>query len=153
MTGFSMFSRQRKAGGILDRPANERYAKHVKTILQVGDAATNVYSTLLGYPIEIVPQANPADLQPGDFLKVLIMADGAPAADQLVYASFAGYHSHDETGGHQEAVSSRTNDRGVAEIEITQAGRWYVRLIRMLPVNEEGVDYESNWATLTFQVN
>ena len=142
----------RQDSGILDRPANERYSKHVKTILQVGGTATPTHSTLLGYPIEIVPQSNPADLRPGGSLRVLVMADGSPTPDQWVYASHAGYHSHDEGGGHQEAVKTRTNDRGVAEIEITHSGRWYVRLIRMLPAEEEGVDYEANWATLTFEV-
>ena len=142
----------RQKDGTLDQAANERYAKHVKTILQVGEVATEIYSTLLGYPIEIVPQTNPADLSPGDSLRVLVMADGSPAADQLIYASYAGYHSHAETGGHQEAIHTRTDDNGVAEIEITRSGRWYIRLIRMLPVTEDGVDYESNWATLTFEV-
>jgi hypothetical protein len=142
----------RKVEGNLDQSANERYSKHVKTLLQVGEAKTDTFSTFLGYPIEIVPQNNPADLGPGDTLKVLVMADGSPAADQLVYASYADYHSHDETGGHHEAIKTRTNDRGVAEIPISRGGRWYVRLIRMLPVEEAGVDYESNWATLTFEV-
>lgn len=136
----------------MDRAASERYSKHVKMILQVGDVATETYSTLLGYPIEIVPQANPAELKPGDTLRVLVMADGSPAADQLVYASYAGFHTHDDSGGHQEAVHTRTDDNGVAEIEIVRPGRWYVRLIRMLPVTQEGVDYESNWTTLTFEV-
>jgi hypothetical protein len=40
----------------------------------------------------------------------------------------------------------------VAQVEITRSGRWYLRLIRMLPSDDEGVDYESNWATLTFEV-
>lgn len=142
----------RKQDGILGQPANERYSKHVKTILQVGEAATDTYATLLGYPIEIVPQANPAGLKPGDTLRVLVMAEGSPVANQLVYASFAGYHSHDDTGEHREAVHTRTADNGVAEIEISQSGRWYIRVIRMLPMAEEGVDYESNWATLTFEV-
>jgi len=142
----------RQQEGILDRPANERYAKHVKTILQIGGAATETYSTFLGYRTEIVPQANPADLKPGDSLRVLVMADGSPAARQLVYASYAGYHAHAEAGGHQEATQTRTDDNGVAEIQITRSGRWYIRLIRMLPATEEGVDYESNWATLTFEV-
>jgi uncharacterized GH25 family protein len=142
----------RDSEGILDRPANERYSKHVKTILQVGGEATETYSTFLGYPIEIVPQANPAALRPGDTLRVLVMADGAPVVKQLVYASYDGYHSRDDSGGHQEAFNTRTDERGVAEIEISRSGRWYVRLIRMLPVDEQGVDYESNWATLTFEV-
>ena len=42
--------------------------------------------------------------------------------------------------------------RGIFSFEISHQGRWYVRLIRMVPVPEEGVDYESNWATLTFDV-
>ena len=54
----------------LDEAARERYSKHVKTILQVGDRAT---------------------------------------------------------------------------------ASWSLRLIRMVKVAEEGVDYESNWATLTFE--
>jgi uncharacterized GH25 family protein len=49
-------------------------------------------------------------------------------------------------------VQTRTTDNGVAEIEISRSGRWYIRVIRMLPVAEEGVDYESSWATLTFEV-
>jgi len=32
-------------------------------------------------------------------------------------------------------------------------GRWYVRTIHMVETTDEAdVDYESNWATLTFQV-
>lgn len=142
----------REQEGLLDRPAKERYSKHVKSILQVGEATTDTYSTFLGYPIEIVPQSNPAELRPGDTLRVLVMADGSPAADQLVYASYDGFHAHDDTGGHQEAIQTRTNEHGLAAFEITRSGRWYVRLIRMVPVAEEGVDYESNWATLTFEV-
>ena len=81
-----------------------------------------------------------------------MLADGEPAGDQLVYASYAGFHSHDETGTHREAAALRTDAKGVARVEITRPGRWYLRLIRMLPSDDEGVDYESNWATLTFEV-
>ena len=142
----------REAEGTLDRAANERYSKHVKTILQVGHATSETFSHRLGYPIEIVPATNPADLAPGDTLAVLVLADGEPAAGQLVYASYEGFHSHGESGEHREAVKTRTNEAGMASIPISRAGRWYLRLLRMLPVDEEGVDYESNWATLTFEV-
>jgi uncharacterized GH25 family protein len=143
---------QRRKAGTLDRPAKERYSKHVKTILQVGKTATDSYAQQLGYPLEIVPLVNPATLSPGDTLKVRVLADGEPVAGQLVYASHAGYHSHDESGDHREAIKTRTDGSGVAGIEISRSGRWYVRLIRMLSAGDDGVDYESNWATLTFQV-
>jgi uncharacterized GH25 family protein len=138
--------------GTADRPAAERYSKHVKTILQVGEPKTDSYSHRLGYPIEIVPLANPGTLSAGRTLEVLVLAAGEPVAGQLVYASYEGFHGHDETGSHREAARLRTDENGVARVELTRPGRWYVRLIRMLPVDEEGVDYESNWATLTFQV-
>jgi uncharacterized GH25 family protein len=142
----------RERDGSLQQPANERYAKHVKAILQVGDVPTDSYLQVLGYPIEIIPQTNPADLTVGDTLRVLVLAEGQPVDGQLVYASHAGFHGHDASGDHREAVETRTNDRGVADIDISHPGRWYVRLIRMVPVNAVDVDYESNWATLTFEV-
>jgi hypothetical protein len=142
----------RREGGALGRDAHERYAKHVKTILQVGDRETDTYRHRLGYPVEIVPLAHPASLQTGETLEVLVLADGKPVAGQLVYASHEGFHSHDEKGGHREAIGTRTDGEGVARIEISRSGRWYVRLIRMVESERDGVDYESNWATLTFQI-
>ncbi len=142
----------RRREGTADRPAAERYSKHVKTILQVGESTTDSFGHRLGYPIEIVPLANPGDLAPGGILEFLVLAGGEPAAGQLVYASYQGFHSHDETGLHREAATLRTDAEGVASVELTRSGRWYLRLIRMLPSGDEGVDYESNWATLTFEV-
>jgi uncharacterized GH25 family protein len=142
----------RHSGGIADRPAAERYSKHVKTILQVGEPTTDSYGHRLGYPIEIVPLANPGSLSVGSTLEALVLAEGKPVAGQLVYASYEGFHRRDDTGSHREAANLRTDEKGVARVEITRSGRWYLRLIRMLPSDDEGLDYESNWSTLTFEV-
>ncbi len=141
----------REAEGILDRPAAERYSKHVKTILQVGGVRTATWAHRLGYPVEIVPLTDPAALAAGDTLEVLVLEDGEPVAAQPVYASYAGF-APEESGALREAVGARTDDSGSARIPISSSGRWYIRLIRMVPVGEAGIDYESNWATLTFQV-
>lgn len=142
----------RRQSGTLDRAARELYSKHVKTILQVGEEPTASWSRSLGYPIEIVPSSNPSEICVGDELRFEIVADGAPVADQLFYASFEGHHGHDESGAHREAVSGRTDAAGAGRFVITTAGRWYVRLIRMVESSAEGVDYESNWTTLTFEI-
>jgi uncharacterized GH25 family protein len=142
----------RRSDGTIDQPAAERYSKHVKTILQVGESATDSYGHRLGYPVEIVPMANPATLSVGGTLEAIVLADGEPVAGQLVYASYAGFHSHDDSGSHREAATLRTDEKGIVHVEISRSGRWYLRLIRMLPSDDEGVDYESNWATLTFEV-
>lgn len=130
----------------------ERYSKHVKTLVQVGDKQTDVYQHRLGYPIEIVPQQNPFSLQPGDNLEVQVLQSGEPVFDQVVYASYGGHHSHSDDGGHEEAVQARTNEKGIASIPLNYEGRWYIRLIHMVEVSGSEVDYESNWATLTFEV-
>ena len=113
---------------------------------------TDSHSHRLGYPIEIVPLANPTRLAVGDTLELLVLFEGQPVAEQLVYASFEGFHGDEETDIHREAVSTRTDENGKVKVELSQAGRWYVRLIHMVPVDEEDVDYESSWATLTFEV-
>ena len=142
----------REEEGALDQSARERYSKHVKALVQVGDARSDTYSHRLGYPIEIVPQQNPYAMQSGDALDVLVLRDGRPVANQIVYANYEGHHTHGEDGEHREAVQTRTNEDGVARIPLDHDGRWYVRLIHMVPVDEADVDYESNWATLTFEM-
>ena len=142
----------RRANGTLGDDARERYAKHVKAVVQVGDRHTGSFDTVLGYPIEIVPLANPYTLTVGDTLAMRVLEEGTPVADQLVYASFEGYHGHDADGRHREAVETRTDDEGVARIALGHVGIWYVRLIHMVELDEDEVTHESKWATLTFQI-
>lgn len=139
--------------GILDRAAVERYSKHVKALAQVGDARTDSYWHQLHYPAEFVPLRNPYELSAGDELEVRFLAEGHPVPGQLVYASHEGYHGHDEEGGHVAAFRGRTDAEGDIRIPITEPGVWYVRTIHMVELPDEPeVDYESNWATLTFEV-
>jgi len=144
---------RRRRAGRLGEAARERYSKHVKAVYQVGDERTKAHAATLGYPVEIVPLENPGALDPGDTLRVRILRERKPLAGQLVYASHAGHHEHDESGRHLEAVRTRSDAEGIARIELGAAGIWYVRLIHMTEVDEEDVDYESNWATLTFAVD
>ena len=142
----------RQRSGSADRAARERYSKHVKAVFQVGEARSPTFAHVLNYPIEIVPVENPYDLSVGDALTVRVLLRGAPLASQLVYASYDGHHVHDTEGDHAEAFSTRTNALGMASIALTATGAWYVRLIHMEESEEDGIDYESNWATLTFEI-
>ena len=142
----------RKRHNELDKDARERYAKHVKAILQVGEKRTETYATVLGYPVEFVPLSNPYALHEGDTLKVRMLRAGRPVANHLVYASHAGFHGHGDEGGHREAVQTRTDADGLVRIPLRAVGLWYVRAIYMERVSQPNADYESNWATLTFEV-
>ncbi len=136
----------RRATGKLDDDAVERYSKHVKAVFQVGEARSAGWSRALGYPAEIVPLSNPYELAVGQELAVRCLVYGKPATNQLVIAG-------GEREGHTIAErGARADEDGVVRFLIDQPGRWYVKFIHMAETDENGVDYESNWATLTFEV-
>ena len=144
---------EREAAGKTNDDAAERYSKHVKAIVQVGDGRSGEWATDLGYPVEFVPLQNPYDLTVGDELEVRFLRAGKPVADHIVYGNHEFNHEHDGTGAHMPAVTTRTNGDGVATIPLVAGGRWYVSTIHMVETTSEpDVDYESNWATLTFQI-
>lgn len=101
----------------MDSSAVEKYSKHVKTIFQVGDKKTDDWQKALGYPIEFVPLDNPYELHTGDSLRVKLLLNGTPLANQLVYANFKGAadgHTHGtETGDghtHDDSENEHSHD-------------------------------------------
>ncbi|MEM6300067.1 MAG: DUF4198 domain-containing protein, partial [Bacteroidota bacterium] len=58
---------------LLAQNAVESYQKHVKAIYQVGDTKTDDWKTVLGYPIEFVPKANPYEKYSGEKLEVQLL--------------------------------------------------------------------------------
>jgi len=88
---------QRTKDSLLNQDAVESYEKHVKAIYQVGDIKTNDWSTVLGYPIEFVPKANPYEKYNGEKLEVQLLLDGKPLTNQLVYADYIkSDHTHSD---------------------------------------------------------
>lgn len=137
----------RRQAGELDQPARERYAKHVKALIQVGQQRSDHFSTELGYPAELVPLENPYALPRGRALRVRTLVDGAPAPNQYVL-----YGGRTPNGGRFEQRSVRSDSTGVARIPLRAPGIWYIKFINMARIQGDTVDYESKWATLTFQV-
>lgn len=135
---------QRKTTG---EPARERYAKHVKAIVQVGDARTMDFGAILGYPAELVPVNNPYALRVGQTLRVLSIVEGRQSGGETVIAG-----GRTQTGARIPRQAVVADADGVARIRLTHRGRWYVKFIHMEPVVSDSLDYESKWATLTFEV-
>ena len=48
--------------------------------------------------------------------------------------------------------SARTDSEGLVSFDMEAAGLWYIKFINMVKTDAEGVDYESKWATLTFEI-
>jgi uncharacterized GH25 family protein len=137
---------QRALDRELDTDVRERYSKHVKAVLQVGTHRSGGIDVVLGYPAEIVPITNPYEVSVGDEMVVRALVDGEPIAHQLVLAGGAG------AAGPFAEQSGRTDSGGMVSFEMNEAGLWYIKFINMVKTSAEGLDYESKWATLTFEI-
>jgi uncharacterized GH25 family protein len=138
----------RTKAGTRGAPARERYAKHVKALFQVGRRTDGPFDRALGYPAEIVPLDNPYTLRPGMTLRVRCLVDGAPSAHQVVLAG-----GRTPAGARLTPITVTADSAGIARIPLRGRGTWYVKFIRMRPVTgDASVDYESKWATVTFQI-
>lgn len=137
---------QRRRDKELGKPARERYSKHVKAIFQVGESRTGGFKTALGYPVEIIPRQNPYELKAGDTLEVLCLKDGHPIANQFVMSGRESNLRVIATPG------VRSDSSGVARVKLAGGGKWFVKFIHMTKLNEDNLDYESKWASLTFEI-
>jgi uncharacterized GH25 family protein len=146
--GLGTVLAQRRRSGEHTRPARERYAKHVKLIFQVGATRSEGWSTVLGYPVEIVPLGNPYQARPSDSLRFRLLVNGAASpAGQEVLAG-----GRTTSGARRTVRHLTTNAAGEVSLARVGAGTWYVKFIHMSKAREPGLDYVSQWATLTFAV-
>ncbi|MGE0441332.1 MAG: DUF4198 domain-containing protein [Gemmatimonadales bacterium] len=138
---------RRRRAGELQRDAHERYSKHVKSIVQVGERMSEDFTTVLGYPAEIVPIDNPYRSALGGRFRFRVLVDGAPVPNAYVL-----YGGTTPSGGRIAELGTRTDADGVGQFRVTSRGVWYLKYISMvrLPANPEGYTHESKWATLTF---
>ena len=131
----------------------ERYTKHAKGIFQVGKPLTDDFKHVLDYKAEIFVEQNPGSIKVGDQMSIQVMFDGKPLANQQLYVSHAGIDAPESKLIPEIAVHAlRTDTDGRASFEITEKQKWYIQMIHMQKVDDEDVDWESNWSTITFEI-
>lgn len=145
--GVTDMLEMRRRSNELNKPSHERYSKHVKTLLQVGDTRTSGFDAVLGYPAELIPLDNPYGTKVGGKLRVRTLVDGQPVPNQLVIAG-----GRTPTGSRLSVKTLRSGADGIAVVPLSSPGYWYVKFIHMVPVTGDSVNYESKWATVTFQM-
>jgi predicted RNA-binding protein len=136
----------RKKDNELGKDVRERYSKHVRAVFQVGSALSEDYKKPLNYPVEIIPQLNPYTLKVGLTIPVLCLYEGQPIPHQFV---MAGRESSD---GKLHTLEARTDAKGIANIKLDGAGKWFIKFIHMTPLSQPDLNYESKWASLTFEI-
>lgn len=128
--------------------SREMYSKYAKAYVVAGQSNAN-FAKPLGLKIEIVPQADPANLKPGDEVPVQVLFDGKPIADiQIEIAT-----SRDPRTKSDFTKVGRTNSEGLLSIPVASAGKIRLHAVAMLQVKAATHDWESYWASLTFEVS
>jgi len=142
--GLERILEARRERGELDRGVREWYSRYAKTIIQPRDAGGNAWSFRFGMPLELVPLRNPAALE-DDVLPVRVVYRGQPLEDVLVVA----YSRKDP----ERKLRVRTGTDGIAELPLAGEGPWLIKAVHMIraPEGAEDHDWESFWASLTFE--
>lgn len=125
------------------------YAKHARAILQKGELATGDYAHSLDYPLEIRLLRHPIEVRSGERLGFEVLHRGQPVANLRVYVG----HGAGAAGEPEPpAQLLRTDAQGHAEFEVTAPALWYIHTNRMVESDEDGLDFVSDRASLTFRI-
>ena len=79
-------------------------------------------------------------------MTVICTLEGKAIANQFVMAGW------ESPNGRTGSLTTRTDAGGMATIKLGGAGKWYVKMIHMTPLSDPKLNYESKWASLTFEI-
>lgn len=148
--GLTKVIDSRAAAGTSAAPGREIFSRCAKSLVKVGDATTG-YDRVIGLRLELVPEADPFTLTPGGQLPVRLLYEGRPCAGITITSTLVPPASASSSTEH---VSVKTDDQGRARIPVNAGGLWILSAVEMVPAPaaEPKADWESLWASLTFEV-
>lgn len=135
----------------IPRHWRERYVKHAVTYVRVASPVRPVpkgdssWAAPTGMRFELVPERDPTALRAGDLLVVRLVRDGAPAIGEMVALTGPGAEG-------ARAMLRHTDEHGRAAYVVPRSGRWLVRATQLRHAASPDLDWESDFATLTFAV-
>jgi hypothetical protein len=136
----------REKHGETGKPGRERYSKYVKSMIRV-DRSDGFFAHKTGLTIEIVPEADPYSLKPGQNLPVQVLFRGQPAVDVAVESAWL------EGGKSKLETIGRTDGEGRIQIPVKAAGPHRLHAIAMERcADPKAAGWESFWASLTFEI-
>jgi uncharacterized GH25 family protein len=141
--GLERIIELRAERGHAKRAATEMYSRSAKSLLLRPGASATRFDEPLGFRFEIVPETDPHDSK-RTALTARLVYEGRPLAGVLVTA----IHRDDAS----VMVHERSNAEGRVTLPIAKDGPWLIKAVHMTDAPEgSGVDWESIWATLTFE--
>ncbi len=139
--GLTQIIAVRKLRGELNKPGRELFSRCAKSLIACGHGKG--LDQRLGLELELVADANPVRMLAGATLPVRLFLKGKPLPRALVLA-----FRHGES---KPALRVRTDKAGRARLDLS-GGRWLISAVHMRPAAKgSNADWESLWASLTFQ--
>ena len=134
----------RKQHGEAAKPSRELYSKHAKSLV-AGGQGSKLYAKPAGLNIEFIPAVDPFTLKAGQSLPVTLLFRGKPSANTPVEVMCA---------RGEQLVSeqwSTTDTQGRASLKVAPRSICKLHAIRMERSDGTKADWESYWASLTFE--
>jgi uncharacterized GH25 family protein len=137
--GLEQVIGMRAARGDAKKRGTEIFSRSAKALLHAGGTSRTSVDEPLGFRFEIVPETLPESK-----LTVRLLFEGKPVRGVLVTA----LHGEDES----VTASARSDAKGRVTLPLAKDGFWMIKAVHMVPAAPAaGVDWESIWATLTFE--
>jgi len=133
---MALHQRRHKAGTKI----GESYFRCAKSLIAAGAPGDEV-DRILGFPLELVAETSPYRTRT---LRLRLLYEGKPLAGALVVA----FNKAEPLA----KLKARTGDNGHVEFILPRSGVWLVTSVHMIPASFfSGYDWESLWASLTFE--
>jgi uncharacterized GH25 family protein len=143
--GLEKIIAMRAGKGDSQKASKEIYSRCAKSLLDASGAGSAGYDRPLGLRLELLPEKSPMEAGGGRSLPVRLLYEGKPLAGALVVAI--------NRGDPGKRLSARTDRAGRVAFDLAAAGVWLVKAVHMVPAPaSSGADWESLWASLTFEI-
>lgn len=136
-----------EARGLPQTGFTERYSRHAKSLIAVGDGAGQ--DRKVGLETEIVAEANPYTDALNGRMPVRVLYKGKPRANAQVELF------ERAPNGSVKVTLHRTNGQGRVAVPVKAGYEYLVDAVVLRPLNadpKEGPVWETLWASLTFMV-
>jgi uncharacterized GH25 family protein len=149
--GLDAIAALRATRGETAKSAKETYSRSAKALFRVGEGGERTVDRVLGFDLELIPERDPYARADDGAFPVRLRFREKPLAN----AALAALHLERRNAGEPSVlrkIPARTDADGRATFVLDRAGEWLIKCVHMIEAAPgSGFDYESFWASLTFE--
>ena len=121
----------------------EQFIRCAKSLVRAGSPGGQPADRALGLTIELVTEADPASVPPGQELPFRLTYQGRALAGVRVVAV--------NQRNPWDRLTATSDQDGRVRFRLTEGGTWMVRAVHMIPAPAKAqADWVSYWASVTF---